>query len=283
MLQVGLRYSYPSDLSDQQWKLIQSYLPSSRGGGRPRKTCIRRVANAIFYVVRTGCAWRCLPKDFPPWQTVYGYYRAWREDGILEKIHGFLVAQARISQGRDEAPSELVVDSQSVKASFGEALGYDGFKKVRGRKRSILVDTIGLIHAITIHPANSSDGHAAVLIQPDHPHRAKGLTRAIKAIYADGGYRGRFEGETLVRFGFCPTYRRSLLKKDGKGAKSIMESNLRPKRWVVERTFGWMNNYRRLVRDYERSIESSRAMVFLGMTQLLLRRLCRAPNSYKRW
>lgn len=284
MLQVGLRYSYPSDLSDQQWNLIREFIPETRAGGRPRKTCMRRTVDAIFYLIRTGCAWRYLPPDFPPWQTVYGYFREWKTTGLWERVHRHLVGEAREAVGRAREPSELVVDSQSVKADRGEALGYDGFKKVRGRKHTYLVDTLGFVHGISVHSADTSDGIAAMdLIRTDTKWGLEDGARPIKAIYADGGYRGRFEAEAIVRLGICPTYRRSLLKKDAKNARSVLESNLIPKRWVVERTFGWKNNYRRLSRDYERCLESSRTMAFLAMSQLLLRRLTRPAETYRRW
>lgn len=148
---------YPSDLSEAQWESIKELVPEARRGGRPRSTNVREVTNAILYLVNTGCGWRYLPREFPPWQTVYQYYRDWILTGIWRLIHDSLVKLTRKAAGRSEQPSYVIIDSQSAKANSGEELGYDGFKRVRGRKRQILVDTMGLTHCVHVHAADLSD------------------------------------------------------------------------------------------------------------------------------
>jgi len=138
-------------LSEAQWKSIRELIPSARSGGRPRTTDTRKVINAVLYVVNTGCAWRYLPKEYPPWKTVYDYFRSWIFAGVWKEMHELLKKRTRVLSGKEEDPSYLIIDSQSVRASSGEELGYDGFKRIRGRKRQILVDTIGMIHGVYIH------------------------------------------------------------------------------------------------------------------------------------
>jgi putative transposase len=284
---------YPSDLSDEQWELIKRELPAAGRGGRPRTTDVRQIINAIFFVSRTGCAWRYLPQGessrFPPWQTVYHYFRSWTLSGVLRQVHERLARLVRIQAGRAESPSALIVDSQSVKASQGESRGYDGFKKIRGRKRHVLTDTLGLLHSVRVHAADLSDTREGHRLLENLPDRV--LTR-LEAVYADLGYRGSFEEHVALKTGIRPTLpdpdpnsgqgrRKSyeeLREKQQRQKRQAGQGKTRPtkKRWVVERTLAWLNHYRRLSKDYERKTAHSESMIFLAMTQLMLRRL--APS-----
>lgn len=268
---------YPSDLSDLQWELIRGYIPAARRGGRPRSTKIRDVVNAVFYLNRSGCSWRYLPRGFPPWKTVYDYFRRWKKQGVWQRIHDTLRNLIRDQKGKDRAPATLIIDSQSVKAAHGQNRGYDGFKGIRGRKRHVLVDTLGLIHALRVHAANRNDtitGHL-VFENPFPTHR-------LKRIYADHGYRGTFVENTATKFGFKPIIPR-LRPTSGQGKRKLWWQKIKnrklrkmaPKRWIVERTFAWFNHYRRLSKDYERITSHSEAMVYIAMTQLMLARLSR--------
>lgn len=260
---------YSSDLSDEQWKLIFTFIPDASPGGRRRTTDTREVLNAIFYLNRSGCTWRDLPKNFPPWQTVYTYFSSWTRSGVWVRIHDYLNRQARLRVDRREEAGVLIVDSQSAKAHYGEEKGFDGFKKVRGRKRHILVDTLGLIWGVRITKANLSDTKEAV-----HLVRNYKLSRTVEKVYADKGYMGSFCNAAFAKFGVWP--RITSLKVNPKHSHDFQESNLKPKRWIVERTFAWFNHYRRLSKDYEKRIINSESMIRLAMTQLLLRRLL--PN-----
>ena len=267
------RRRYPSDLSEAQWENIKGLIPNARTGGRPRTTSIREVISGVLYIVNTGCSWRYLPSNFPPWKTVYHYYRIWIFQGIWRVIHETLKRLTRLDHGKNQEPSYLIIDSQSVRAQSGEALGVDGFKKVRGRKRQILVDTLGLIHGVHIHAANLSDPKEGIYLIEKIP-------ASIKVLSADMGYRGSFEEYFYLRFGFLPLIQRrentgqgkrksALEKKNWKRTRPILKE---PKRWIVERTFAWFNGYRRLSRDYEKTLPSSETMIYLAMTQLMLRR-----------
>ncbi len=269
---------YPSDLSDAQWEAIRRLIPPARQGGRPRSTRIRSVINAIFYVSRTGCAWRYLPKSYPPWQTVYDYFSKWKARGIWTAVHDSVRMRIRSRAGKAPFTRVLIVDSQSVKAHFGEKRGWDGFKKVRGRKRHLLVDTLGTIHGLKVDAANRHDGlEGCALFDRLHAKQH----RVLKTIHADHSYRGTFANAVYQRFGF-PVELPKPRPNSGQGIRKITRDKKRklrgqpPRRWIVERTFGWFNHYRRLVRDYERDVSTSEAMIFLGMAQLMLRRLAPA-------
>lgn len=285
MLQTEVQLTYPSDLTDCQWSILEKHLPCPRTCGRPRKNSYRSILNAIFYLNRTGCGWRYIPKDFPHWRTVYDYFRKWQRDGTLDTVHSYLVGEIRVKNGRDRSPSRCAIDSQACKAQWGEERGYDGFKKVRGRKRNIVVDTLGLIHMISIDSAYIKDHKSALELFTDVsvPQR---LPR-LKEVYADGGYKplkGNLEilkgPEVILNIskrkmevqGKDQNYRRKNVLKD---------TNLKPVRWVVERTFAWFNHFRRLARDYERSIQSSIAMIFISMIRLMLDRLTKKKKE--RW
>jgi putative transposase len=255
---------YPSDLTDAEWQWIEGLIPPEAGGGRHRDTDMRRVVNGILYLVRSGCSWRMLPKDFPPYTTVYEYYSRWRKDGTVVRLHDALRRHVRVESGRDPEPSAGVLDSQSVKTTqVGGVCGYDAGKKVKGRKRHLLVDTMGLVLLVVVHAANIQDRDGARLLLA----KAKGLFPRLQRIWADGGYAGKLIGWVQEMCGWVL----EIIKRTDvvKGFKLL------PRRWVVERTFGWLGRYRRLSKDYERLPESSAAMVYWAMTRLMVRRLTR--------
>jgi putative transposase len=277
---------YPSDLSDAQWELIENLIPKSRRGGRPRTTSVRQVVNAVFYLNRTGCAWRYLPAvEFPPWRTVYDYFTSWRNSGVWKQIHDFLVAHTRKTLGRNEKASTLIIDAQSSKAPAGESRGYDGFKKVQGRKRNVFVDTLGLVHGVKVDAANRKEHHSAIeMLRPDQSYFPCGVQPKLSAFYADGGYKAHdFQNEVRRHWGVWPTLKTSQskihfekaipkMRSHYREVTTLQASNLKPVRWIVERTFAWFNHYRRLAKDYERKTTHSEAMIYVAMTQLMLRR-----------
>ncbi|MFQ5436493.1 MAG: IS5 family transposase [Anaerolineae bacterium] len=256
------RPSYPSDLSDPEWEVLKPHLPEPNKRGRPLEYSLREIINAILYILRAGCAWRMMPHDFPPWQTVYYHFRKWRKTGLWERINTALREEVRQSEGRDKTPSAAIIDSQSVKVSAvkGER-GYDAGKQINGRKRHLLVDTIGLILCVIVTAASVQDRDGAK--QVFEALRAR--FPRLKLIWADGGYRGQLIDWVKTQFNWLLEI---VKRPDGVSGFQVL-----PRRWVVERTFGWLGKYRRLSRDYEGLIQTSEALIYVAMTHIMVRRL----------
>jgi putative transposase len=260
------RKPYPSDLTDAQWALLEPWIPPPRPGGRPRKTAMREVVNAIFYLVREGCTWRALPHDFPPWKTVYNYFEDWKRDGTWDQFLTALQRRVRSAAGRAADPRVACIDSQSVKtASGGEEVGTDGGKKVRGRKRHVVVDTMGLLLAVVVTAANVDDARAAQQLFAQLP--GKDFPR-LEVVQADKKYHSD-ELDRWLRVHHRP-YRIWVVSRPPGERRFIPLRS----RWVVERTFAWLGRYRRLSKDYEHLPESSEAMVKIAGIHHYLRRLC---------
>jgi transposase len=260
---------YPSDLTDGQWLVIESLVPPVRRGGRPAEHARRRIVDAILYVVRTGCSWRQLPHDFPPWATVFWYFKQWRADGTVDRIHDALRDRVRDEAGRDPLASAGIVDAQSVKGADtvgADSRGFDAGKKVNGRKRHIVVDTMGLLLAVIITTAavQERDGARRVL------DRLRFTMPSVALVWADGGYAGQLVTWARDRLRVLVEIVRKPL-----GIKTF---HVLPRRWVVDRTFAWMSRCRRLAHDYERLPEHSEAMIKWAMIGLMTRRLAPAPG-----
>ena len=260
---------YPSDLTDAQWQVIAPHLPVDQPGrrGRPRIWPVRRIIDAILYLDRTGCAWRYLPSDFPPWQTVYGYFAAWRDDGTLARLHDQLRRLVRAAAGRNAEPTAAVIDSQSVRAADTvprATRGWDNAKKVNGRKRHIAVDVTGLVLDVVITAASVQDRQAARPLLWNL-HRA---CRHIRLVWADAGYTG-----TLATWAATLQMTLQIVSKRDPRAFEVL-----PRRWVVERTFAWISKHRRTVRDYEHLPASHEAMILWAMIALMTRRLAQPAH-----
>lgn len=257
-----LNARYASDVTDDEYGLIEPLLPPARRGGRRRTTDLREVLNAILYLVRTGCQWRMLPKDFPPWSTVYGYFRRFWQEGIWHRIWMILLMQAREQTGKEASPTAGVVDSQSVKTTeAGGVRGYDAGKKINGRKRHLVTDTIGLPLTLAVHAASLQDRDGLALAC----HWIKRWFPWLICLFADAAYQGPVAADNAADAGL----RLEIVKRSphAQGFAVI------PRRWVIERTFGWLGRNRRLAKDFERLVDNSKAMVVVAIIQLLARRL----------
>jgi transposase len=252
---------YPSDLTDVEWAAMEGLLPKPAQRGRRRKADLREVINALRYLVRSGCGWRMLPKDFPAWQTVYWWFRRLMRRFLFRTLHDVVLMLDRELEGRLPCPSAGVVDSQSVKAPSAEVRGYDAGKKVVGRKRHIAVDTNGRLLMVNLTPADIADSTGAIAVLEALKKRWPGL----KHFFADGAYDRRALMDKAATLDFVVQVVRRHEEQVGFAVL--------PRRWVVERTFGWMVRWRRLVRDYERRTDVSEAMVYIAMGGLLLRRI----------
>lgn len=256
---------YTSDLTDAEWELIRHCFPKPSKTGRPRKHSVRELLNAIFYLVKTACQWRNLPAHFAPWRTVYHYFRLWKRNALWTQIHAHLREHVRLVEGRNRHASAAIIDSQSVKSTeTSDERGYDAGKKVNGRKRHILVDTIGLILFVMVLPANIQDRDGAKQLLS--AFFAQSARRRGKHIWADGGYAGALI-DLAKRLWRCTV---EIVKRS-----DLHQFKVLPRRWVVERTFGWLGRYRRLNRDYERQAHTGEIMVYLAMIRLMLARLGR--------
>jgi transposase len=261
--------SYPTDITDDQWELLQTLLPPAKTIGRPRSTDLRLVINAIFYILVSGAAWRMLPHDFPPCKTVYHYFRAWRLDKTWENVHDQFVRWERVAQDHDPSPSAGSMDSQSVKIATlphtNVTTGYDGGKRVKGRKRHMMVDTLGLVMMVVVTAADVSDQQGARLIFERLLAWTQRINRMVR-IWVDGTY----EGVAFMKW-TMDTYHWILetIKRSDQNKGFV----LLPKRWVVERTWGWLNWCRRLSKDYEILPETSETLIYIAMIRIMLKRL----------
>jgi transposase len=260
---------YPSDLTDEEWSLIGPLIPPAKPGGNARTVVVREVVDGLMYILSTGCQWSALPKDLPPRSTVNDYFRRWSDDGTLDRIHHALYVQCRELAGRKASPSVAIIDSQSVKSAEKGGLlvdphGYDAGKKIKGKKRHIAVDTQGLLLLSIVHGADMQDRDGGILLMS----LMFGLFPFLLKLYADSGYQGPQFREGMTRV--CNQINVEIVKRCDVGKFVVL-----PKRWIVERTLGWLNRARRLAKDFEALVESSRAWVMLALGFLLIRRAAR--------
>jgi putative transposase len=259
------RIAYPTDLNDTEYARIAPLLETTSKRGRPRKILYREILNAIFYVLKTGCGWRELPHDFPNWKTAYHYFRQFRLYGLWEEINEQVHKAVREKEGREAEPTAMIIDCQSVKsAEGGEAIGFDGGKKVHGRKRVLLTDTLGFARLVKVVAADLHDSYAGHQLL----HKLLGqprLLQRVRKIFADGGFRGNLEEWVQQELHIVLDI---VLKAEGQIGFQVL-----PKRWVIERTNAWISRQRRLARDYERTTASSESFIYLTMIRLGLRRL----------
>jgi len=250
---------YETNLTDAQWKIIKKFVPNN---GRKRKHDLRNVFNAIFYMLKSGCQWRMLPNEFPKWQLVYYYFAKWRDTDLIEHINNMLREHVRMKMGKKPTPSAVIADSQSIKTTRrGGIRGIDGNKKINGRKRHVIVDTLGFVLTVVVHAANIHDSKGVELVF----RRMKESFVGLKVVFADGGYRGQLIEWANSTFGYI--------------IKIVMRTDQQPgfkvvhKRWIIERTFAWFENQRRLSKDFEYLLETSEAMIHLASIKILLNKI----------
>jgi transposase len=254
---------YNTDVTDAQWEIIQPMLPAAKRRGRPR-TDLRRVVNAILYIVKAGCPWSLLPHDFPKYKTVFHIFRAWVRENLWERLNARLRAMVRGSVGKRSRPTAAILDSQSVKSDgHGGVRGYDAAKNIKGRKRHLLVDTLGLVLGVKVTAADVPEREGAMALLSG----ILGWLLWLRLIWVDGGYTGDPFAHWVMEF-------RSKLKVEVvKRSDTTRGFKVLARRWVVERTFGWLMRHRRLVRDYETCTKSAEAFVFIALIRIQLRRL----------
>lgn len=256
--------SYPTNLTTPQWQLLQPFLPAAKSGGRQRRVDLRTILNAIFYVLVSGGAWRMLPGDFPPYQTVYHYFRQWRRDGVWQRLNDRLRRMVRVREGRHPSPSAAILDSQTCKLAslIAQAVGYDAGKRIKGRKLHLLVDTLGLVLVAVVTAASVPEREGARLVFATVRRRFPRLLW----VWVDGGYTGSDFSAWVMQ-----TYHWLLrVVRRPEEAKGFVKL---PVRWRVERTFGWLNWCRRFSKDYEVLPETHEALVYAAMVRLMVRRL----------
>jgi len=263
------RKPYPTDLTDEQWAQLESHLPPPHGRGAPRRADLREIMNALLYLSRTGCQWRMLPHDLPPWEKVYYYFSQWRDDGTWERLNRELRIEIRVSVGKDPEPSAAILDSQSVKATeMSQWRGYDAGKKIKGMKRHVLVDTLGLVLVVLVLTAAQQDRDGAREVLTKMRERLPRLQK----IWADGGYAGKLVDWVKEHCGWVL----DIVKR----SDTAQGFEVIPHRWIVERTLGWLNRARRLSKDYERLPASGEAMVYVAMLPLMTKRLAKQQTCW---
>jgi len=268
--------AYSSDLTDEQWNVLKPLVPKARSnpmiGGAPEVYPKREIMNGILYVKTNGNKWKDIPRDLPPWSTCYHYFNAWSKDGVWHRIHKLLRRKVRKQAGKSSQPTAAIIDSQSVKtAGYGGVCGYDAGKKIKGRKRHILVDTLGLVIGLHVHAGNIQDRDGA----KELINRVKHTLTKLELIWADGGYRGKLISWVKETTGWAL----EIIKRndDVKGFEVL------PKRWIVERTFGWFSQNRRLAKDYEVTIRNSKAMIQVTMIHLMTRRIAARRSAMRKY